>query len=392
MKKILMIGNGFDLAHGLPTRYKDFLEFCEKATPIYEEELNGFEDEYNKKYLHDWSFNDTIKQLLNQAFQSKVYENLKWTTANLYLNELYECVQNNFWYEYFRAVTYGGENWIDFESEIARAIKQLEIYRNKISSDQSIDAEPQVVTWYILVCKKKKVMSVQTNTVEGIDSIISTLYEELNRLTRALEIYLSVFVSAIEINKPIADLEGQKFDYVLSFNYTDTYERVFREVITDKTEICYLHGKANKDAKIESCNLVLGIDEYLPEEERNVELTFLSFKKFYQRIYKCTDNSYSNWLDEVCKLSLSGERENEFELHILGHSLDITDKDILRKFILNDNVQTKIYYYQRDKHDKSDFSSKIRNLIKIIKQDKLIERTGGGSKNTIEFIPQNIGN
>lgn len=387
-----MIGNGFDLAHGLPTRYKDFLEFCEKATPIYEEELNGFEDEYNKKYLHDWSFNDTIKQLLNQAFQSKVYENLKWTTANLYLNELYECVQNNFWYEYFRAVTYGGENWIDFESEIARAIKQLEIYRNKISSDQSIDAEPQVVTWYILVCKKKKVMSVQTNTVEGIDSIISTLYEELNRLTRALEIYLSVFVSAIEINKPIADLEGQKFDYVLSFNYTDTYERVFREVITDKTEICYLHGKANKDAKIESCNLVLGIDEYLPEEERNVELTFLSFKKFYQRIYKCTDNSYSNWLDEVCKLSLSGERENEFELHILGHSLDITDKDILRKFILNDNVQTKIYYYQRDKHDKSDFSSKIRNLIKIIKQDKLIERTGGGSKNTIEFIPQNIGN
>jgi len=24
---ILVIGNGFDLAHGLPTKYKDFLEF-----------------------------------------------------------------------------------------------------------------------------------------------------------------------------------------------------------------------------------------------------------------------------------------------------------------------------------------------------------------------------
>ena len=26
--KILLIGNGFDLAHGLPTAYKDFLKYC----------------------------------------------------------------------------------------------------------------------------------------------------------------------------------------------------------------------------------------------------------------------------------------------------------------------------------------------------------------------------
>ena len=26
--KILIIGNGFDLAHGLPTAYKDFMQFC----------------------------------------------------------------------------------------------------------------------------------------------------------------------------------------------------------------------------------------------------------------------------------------------------------------------------------------------------------------------------
>lgn len=28
---ILLIGNGFDLAHGLPTLYKNFLDFCIKA-------------------------------------------------------------------------------------------------------------------------------------------------------------------------------------------------------------------------------------------------------------------------------------------------------------------------------------------------------------------------
>ena len=29
--KILIIGNGFDLAHGLPTKYTDFLQICSIA-------------------------------------------------------------------------------------------------------------------------------------------------------------------------------------------------------------------------------------------------------------------------------------------------------------------------------------------------------------------------
>lgn len=31
---ILLIGNGFDLAHDLPTTYKDFLDFLEKVHPL----------------------------------------------------------------------------------------------------------------------------------------------------------------------------------------------------------------------------------------------------------------------------------------------------------------------------------------------------------------------
>ncbi|NSG66037.1 AbiH family protein [Blautia wexlerae] len=32
---ILLIGNGFDLAHNLPTTYNHFLNFCQKARRIY---------------------------------------------------------------------------------------------------------------------------------------------------------------------------------------------------------------------------------------------------------------------------------------------------------------------------------------------------------------------
>ena len=70
------------------------------------------------------------------------------------------------------------------------------------------------------------------------------------------------------------------------------------------------------------------------------------------------------------------------QLFIFGHSLDITDKDVLRDLILNDNVYTTIFY-----HNKDVMGQQIANLVKVIGQDELIRRTGGSTK-TIEFKQQ----
>ena len=69
--------------------------------------------------------------------------------------------------------------------------------------------------------------------------------------------------------------------------------------------------------------------------------------------------------------------------------MDITDRDVLRLLICNDNVQTKIYYHRKSEQDKAALGGVIRNLVKIIGQDELIRRTGGAHK-TIEFIPQTL--
>ena len=70
---------------------------------------------------------------------------------------------------------------------------------------------------------------------------------------------------------------------------------------------------------------------------------------------------------------------NKHHIYFFGHSLDITDKDILRDLILNDNVHTTIFY-----HDKDAMGQQIANLVKVIGQDELIRRTEGSTK-TIEF-------
>lgn len=55
---ILVIGNGFDLAHGLPTKYSDFLEFLKVIIKICDgEEVGDF----------DWgNINTHVKELMKK--------------------------------------------------------------------------------------------------------------------------------------------------------------------------------------------------------------------------------------------------------------------------------------------------------------------------------------
>lgn len=139
----------------------------------------------------------------------------------------------------------------------------------------------------------------------------------------------------------------------------------------------YIHGKANSDHTLETNNMVLGIDEYLPEDRRNRETEFIAFKKYYQRIYKETGCKYKEWVEFI-----RYNKRMDHRLYIFGHSLDETDGDILRDLILNDNVYTTIYYWNKETMGKQ-----IANLVKVIGQDELIRRTGGRKK-TIVFQKQ----
>lgn len=111
---------------------------------------------------------------------------------------------------------------------------------------------------------------------------------DLDKLIRALEIYLSDYINNLPVEKRLPDIEGLKIDKVLSFNYTNTYARLYGKDNPD-IEYDYIHGKADIDHDINSCNIVLGIDEYLPEGEKDENTEFIQFKKFYQRIYKKLD-------------------------------------------------------------------------------------------------------
>ena len=65
---------------------------------------------------------------------------------------------------------------------------------------------------------------------------------------------------------------------------------------------------------------------------------------------------------------------------IFGHSLDPTDKDILKPFLTMKNTKIKIYY-----HEKADKLKIEKNLLKILGR-KLFEEYLTGNKKRIQLI------
>lgn len=382
---MLIIGNGFDLAHGLPTSYKDFLKFVNLANAILEDDLatitkietsDGNDD---KEIIKTKNFKDFIIFLKNKS-------DFK------YIEEIHKLSYDNLWFNYFNDFKSKHNTWIDFESEISKVVQILETV--KINKDTAIIYKNDTfevhfgIKEIIKPFKYKKIIvkkykdendkNAYIADTESYLSFIDKLLEDLNRLIRCLEIYLSSYINSLDIKTTIPEIcELYNIDYVLSFNYTDTFEKLYGKA--KNISYNYIHGKANLKNNVENCQLILGIDDYLDDERSSKYTDFIQYKKYFQRVYKETGCEYSDWLKKINK-DISDEKE--LNVYIFGHSLDATDKDIFKEILTNEFVKVHIYY-----HNKNSLGEKIANLVKIISKEKLIEYTSG-KKRKINFIKQ----
>ncbi|SCZ05915.1 Bacteriophage abortive infection AbiH [Paenibacillus polysaccharolyticus] len=385
--KILVIGNGFDLAHGLPTKYNDFLKFLSliKAMSMYRGGILNFIE----KHLNETSkVNNNIKQYihkliteLTQEYGSIKDESLAKNvdlfflvdkSENKVIREILDNIKGNYWYQHFVSVeSYINEGWIDFESEISRVIQALEQYRIKECFDQKDIVEKGIEQTLLSVSVRENNPDTSKFKVDG--KLLQKLEEDLTKLIRSLEIFLVNCVENIDIESTLPDIKNINFDKVLSFNYTNTYEKGYVSLFRPKFD--FIHGKADSKHNLETNNMVLGIDEYLDSTQASKNTSFISYKKYFQRIHKETGCVYKDWIRK-------NNSQSSSELYIFGHSLDITDKDVLRELIEMENMKTTIFYY-----NKKVYSSQIANLVKVLGVDNLISRVHGENK-SITFKQQ----
>lgn len=82
-KKILIVGNGFDLAHNLKTRYSDVLEVFKKRKSFY--------GSYKNRKI-DTGFNEKIADNTQNALESYDSKNLE---------KLDKLIEKNSWIAYY---------------------------------------------------------------------------------------------------------------------------------------------------------------------------------------------------------------------------------------------------------------------------------------------------
>lgn len=357
MNNVLLVGNGFDLAHGLPTKYGDFL--CLIKNWVF------FLDYYNSKKIPN---NDYLLKKYLVNIDSVNVDNIK---------ELNEIIQKNSWINYFKKCEAEVDGWIDFEKEIIPVIDFFDfLFQCDVSVNSSYDTVELVkgsfpTAQMLRIAKlwdKYVNVSITTVTINtnysskqyGIlkKKMMEELRREFDEFVRAFEIYLLEFVDKIENINPIQQIAKLNITSVVSFNYTLT-ESLYR---IEPERVHHIHGMIRKNGDLHPNNMVLGINEQLEQK-----MDFIYFVKYFQRIQKATGTYYK----ELIAQRTWGKNvlTDKYTLYVYGHSLDETDEDIL-KYLVGDINRQGIFVLKPEKvcifyYDIDDYEQKVINLIKL---------------------------
>ena len=260
MANILIIGNGFDLKHCLPTKYSDYLNQLKENSSFY-------------KYVDD---NKLDIDRLNILIKSKVCKHLTFK-----MNE--------------------NKGWIDFENEVKEIIDDLSninnIFSRKINLNtkkyyylidkNNLEDIPIFLLRYIL---KNDSPKLKWNQGE-IKKLSKDTLEHIKLFIHFFEEYLNWILDTEEVT-PISFFSKYPVDYLLSFNYTPTYEQFYnRWNMYDDEKRCYVHGEINRDHQI-----VMGIGSEFYDE--NIHEDYVELFKFYQRYKNETDCKYQEWIQD----------------------------------------------------------------------------------------------
>jgi hypothetical protein len=351
----LVLGNGFDIFHGLPTKYTDFLSIMESYLSGRKEvRLNG------NLFVLDKGI-DSHNEI-----------------------ELKKC-NTNIWYNYFQTIKQNNqlETWIDFENEIKDALISIDAELKKINSNKKDIKDWRsghgFSSFYVTnpdkyISNTLGALKIYSGGVENNSNsyflneifinkhssgefinfsthkYIEFLYDQLKEFELIFKHYLLHFVEKITKNYKDIEKKWQNIDNgdvvnIFNFNYTNTISRY-----VDSANHAYLHGS------IIQSNIIFGIVD-IPN---NINSSFKVFTKYYRRLL------FQDFKDRQIVLNYPVDT-----IYIFGHSLDESDSKYILEFISNIKegiIKMIVLYYSE-----ADKATKILNLLKYI-DTEIIEK------------------
>ncbi len=434
MNRIVLIGNGFDLAHGLKTSYKDFIDdywlgFMNHC--IYQDVLNSYgnyqydciklifkrEGETLSQYLPDGDnpyISPNKKPVSYKAFMefikdySKQYKNIEFNIGNKFLTHLLDISnENKTWVdienEYYKFLIYQFDkrknagyyydniNTLNVDYQHIKEI--LNKYLSKVINEtvvQKLEKIRRIV--YLQFCLKDFVEIAQDEiTKKELNKIFSYLdknnnpdYLSISNKTkkwvdRFWDLYgdndhefLKSKLLDDKISKINFDLQPDQVLF-LNFNYTNL-ETLYHKKSRDIAETIHIHGELNNPNN----PIIFGYGDEL--EENYSKLENLQDNAYLENIKSINYQETDNY-----KRMLSFINSNNYQAIILGHSCGNSDRTLLNTLFEHENcVSIKPYYFQyKDEKTgeiKDNYSDIVRNISRSFKdkksmRDKVVNKT-----------------
>jgi len=346
MNRLIIVGNGFDLAHGLPTSYCDFIKWyiknafkkateegthkddlliviCEDPTAVYQ--YNSFTnsdqmvDFFLKKIgLHELIFLKTDKIIIDGRRYNFPFKITIPGKSNLLQKIILEIDKLG---------------WVDVELEYYSILKEIlntttEPYKIKeklteINSSLS-ELSEQLLTYLNTLDKPK-----------AIESIRTKIYSEIKEPD-----FLITKSDQQENDIKSDELKNITF---LNFNYTSTINQYvtnywYREYHKMASiNIINIHGQINDKSKYP---IVFGFGDELDEDYKRMENS--KIKGYFQHAKSFAyfqNHSYSDLVRFI--------ESDKFQVFIFGHSCGLSDRTLLNMIFEHDNCKSiKIYYHK----------------------------------------------
>ena len=358
--KILFLGNGFDLYHGLKTSYLDFLKIIQNLDE-FKTDIEYFCEERNNE----------DGEISEEHIFKDYFQNISGFNKDD-LSKIYTLLYGNVWTIYYGKCNANIQGWIDFENEMNPV---LNFFRNVFSKGIGINSLDKYIrnpTYQAESYKEVALANIFNMFFDDVggsvylikkryvdksygllkNKIIETLERDLDKFTLAFNIYLRAFVESRNIDE-YDWIKNISPDRIISFNYTKT-EKYYFSYLTD-VALSHVHGSTEYN------NIVFGTD-WIDDSD----IDFMNFSKRFQRLTKVGDFSYINFATDPCDfddLFKEDKKKNDLIVSFIGCSLDKNDSAIFKEYV-EAAREINIYCYGF-----SDYRKAMRNLISIFGSD-----------------------
>ncbi|RVT78300.1 hypothetical protein EOD40_03425 [Flavobacterium sufflavum] len=375
MNRLVIIGNGFDLAHGLPTSYGHFIDDFWKN---FKDKCKS--DEY-KELVHT---NDSYDGYYNGYKPIKNFSDFKSNLIEYCKDYSYKYAENKL--IAFTSSTTERDTIFDFKSDFFRQICDKETINNWV------DIETEYYRNLINIAKSTPVKGVdKSNLVEQLNSefelIKKLLYNYLKQeICDKYEFKIDDSNEIINYFKDeIDDINNSSFQsystLFLSFNYTPT-ARVYNDYLKSKlysSNVNYIHGEIGNG---DNPDIIFGYGDDKDENYKMIknfnDNLFLENIKSFE--YKNNDN-FENLLDFLS--------QSKYKVYLVGHSCGLSDKYLLNQILENDNCDSIVTLYRNYEDGTDDFRNKPRDISRHFDNDRLAT-TRIVNKKKSRDIPQHI--